>query len=73
MANRSRRISDRHLAVFVGGLLLFMPGCGGSTKLEFYSNEPGNFRVLVAGMWTRDRILRSRPRSPSRPVEWLRP
>ena len=49
MANRSRHVSNRHLAVFVAGLLVFMPGCGGSTKLEFYSNEPGNFRVLVAG------------------------
>ena len=49
MANRSRYVADRHLAVFVAGLLFFMPGCGGSSKLEFYSNETGNFRVLVAG------------------------
>jgi hypothetical protein len=26
-----------------------MPGCGGGPKLEFYANESGNFRVLVAG------------------------
>jgi hypothetical protein len=49
MTNRSRYVADRHLAMFVAGLLFFMPGCGGSTKLEFYSNETGNFRVLVAG------------------------
>jgi hypothetical protein len=45
--NRSRKASVRRLALVAGGLL--MSGCGGASKLEFYANEPGNFRVLVAG------------------------
>jgi hypothetical protein len=49
MANPSGSLLVRRLALFAGGLFLFVPGCGGSSKLEFYSNEPGNFRVLVAG------------------------
>jgi hypothetical protein len=49
MANRSRNGWVGSLALAAGAVLLLMPGCGGSSKLEFYSNEPGNFRVLVAG------------------------
>jgi hypothetical protein len=49
MANRSRDFPVGRLALVAGAHLLLMAGCGGSSKLEFYSNEPGNFRVLVAG------------------------
>jgi hypothetical protein len=34
--------------VLVAGLFL-LPGCGGSSTLEFYGYEPGNFRILAAG------------------------
>ena len=48
MRNRPRLVSIRRLALVAGATLL--PGCGGaSARLEFHSDTPGNFRVLVAG------------------------
>jgi hypothetical protein len=48
MRKRPSSVSIRRLAMVAGVLLL--PGCGGApSKLEFHSDQPGNFRVLVAG------------------------
>ncbi len=47
MIDRLSRDSIRNLALLASVLL--MPGCGGASKLEFHTNEPGNFRVLAAG------------------------
>ena len=49
IAGESRlRCGDvRRLALVAGAFLI--PGCGGSPKLEYARNEPGNFRVLAAG------------------------
>jgi hypothetical protein len=47
MGNRSRQISVRRLALIAGAFVV--SGCGGSSKLEFCTNEAGNFRVLAAG------------------------
>ena len=47
MDRRSRPTGVRRLALVAGALLL--PGCGGGSKPEPYANEPGNFRVLMAG------------------------
>ena len=33
----------------LGACLFLLPGCGGSSALEFYGHEPGNFRILAAG------------------------
>ena len=49
MANRASEVSVQRLVLIASAVVLLMPGCGASSKLEFYSNEPGNFRVLVAG------------------------
>jgi hypothetical protein len=48
MAKRSQFDPVRHCWLVAGILLL--SGCGGgSSKLEYYENKPGNFRALVAG------------------------
>jgi hypothetical protein len=47
MGNRSRHVSCRRLVLFAGVILL--PGSGGGSKLEFHVNDPGYFRVLMAG------------------------
>jgi hypothetical protein len=47
MGTRSGSVTLQWL-VLVAGLSL-LPGCGGSSTLEFYGYEPGNFRILAAG------------------------
>jgi hypothetical protein len=47
MAGRSRHVALSRATLAAG--LLLLPACGGDIKLELYSHEPGNFRVLAAG------------------------
>ena len=47
MGTRSGSVTSQRL-VLVAGLFLLV-GCGGSSALEFYGYEPGNFRILAAG------------------------
>jgi hypothetical protein len=47
MWDRSRQFLVRRLAMVAGAFLI--SGCGQSSKLEFHTSEPGNFRVLMAG------------------------
>lgn len=62
MGNRSRPGPIRWLAMIVGSFLL--PGCGGGPRLEFHSDEPGNFRVLMAGKPSRSKQTVTSPGGP---------
>jgi hypothetical protein len=47
MGTRSGSSAWERLVVVWG--LFLLSGCGGSSTLEFYAHEPGNFRILAAG------------------------
>jgi hypothetical protein len=50
---RSGSVALRRLVL--AACLFILPGCGGSSTLEFYGHEPGNFRILAAGKPTLSR------------------